>query len=77
MDVPDITLLRNCDWDPCYLSAILEGDFFDYSELWSNYMEDCELLDSVNKLEAYCPIVEDISLDDNELCSAVEQIRME
>ena len=28
----------------------------------------------VDEVEKYCPIVEDISIDDNELCSAVEKI---
>ena len=37
-------------------------------------MEDSELLEVVNHVESYSPIVEDISLDDSELCSAVEAI---
>ena len=40
-------------------------------------MEDCELLDVVTTIEKYSPIVEDISLEDDVLYSAVEQIESE
>ena len=42
---------------------------------------DSELVDASQKVEEkkepYCPITEDISLDDQELCSAVEKIEEE
>ena len=46
----------------------------EYGELWSS---DRDLVMDVEKLEKYCPIVEDISMDDQELCEAVEQIEYE
>ena len=51
--------------------------FFDFADLWAYEMEDTELLHCVNKLETYCPIVEDISMEDEELCHAVECIEQE
>ena len=77
MELADSILVHNRDWDPSYLSSIFEGDFFDFSDLWINDMDDKELMDSVNEVERYCPIVEDISLDDDQLYSAVETIEAE
>ena len=74
MDICDSLLLRNRDWDPAYLASIFDTEFSDCLDLWSSDMEDNELLEVVKHVETYCPIVEDISLDDSELCSAVEEI---
>ena len=47
-----------------------------FNERYTN-MGDKELVNAVEKLERYSPIVEDISLDDNVLYQAVEQIEQE
>ena len=57
----------------CYLME----DFHDFNELWSSNMGDSELVSAIENLEIYSPIVEDISMDDNTLCEAVEQIEQE
>ena len=79
MEVSDRYFIENSDWDPCYLRRIFDTDFFDYSELWNNKMEysDEELVRHVSNVEKYCPIVEDISLEDEVLCTAVEHIEKE
>ena len=74
MDISDTILWQNQDWDPCYLSSIFDVDFNDFSDLWTNNMSDLELVEAVKDVESYSPIVEDISLDNTELCSAVEKI---
>ena len=77
MEVDDCMFYRIRDWDPAYLSSIFDVDFYDYSEMWQSGMGDSELLHTVTELEKYCPIVEDISIDDEELCNAVERIESE
>ena len=77
MEVPDCMFYLNRDWDPCYLSSIVDSDFYEFGELWNTDMDDRELVNYVDKIDKYCPIVEDISLDDRELCSAVETIEAE
>ena len=77
MDVPNITFCRNRDWDPSYLQQLLSQDFYDYDELWSCNIGDMELVNEVEKVERYSPIVEDISLKDDILCLAVEKIEEE
>ena len=77
METSDSCLLMNRDWDPTYLSTIFEGDFYDFSDLWQSNVNDMDLVNIVNEVEKYSPIVEDISMDDNELCSAVERIELE
>ena len=77
MDVPDSLLFRNRDWDPSYLAELVSQDFFDFSELWSTNYADSQLVSDVQQLEKYQRIVEDISLDDNVLCTAVEAIEKE
>ena len=74
MELPDEVLLCNQDWDPSYLRDIFEEDFYEFSDLWASNMSDCELVEGVEKLEIYSPLVEDISMDDSYLCHAVEQI---
>ena len=64
-------ILLNLDWDPHYLRSIFDQDFYDMSSLWtSDYIIDKELVVSA-KDEVYCPIVKDISIDDNVLVQAV------
>ena len=40
-------------------------------------MSDMELVHNVEQVEKYCPITEDISMDDHVLYSAVEKIEEE
>ena len=75
MELPDSVLFQNCDLDLVYLASIFDIEFTEYLDLWASNMEDSELLEVVNHVESYFPIVEDISLDDSELCSAVEAIQ--
>ena len=78
MDVLDYYLCHSNDWNPNYLSQILSEDFYDFSELWnSSTIKDMELVQEVEKLERYCPIVEDISIDDEVLCLTVQKIEDE
>ena len=77
MDVTDQFLSMHRDWDPLYLQSIFNVDFYDFTELWSGNIKDVELVKAVDDVEKYCPIVEDISMDDIELCNAVEQIEEE
>lgn len=74
MDISDSNMLRNRDWDPCYLAEVFTQDFFEFNELWSSDVTDKQLVENSNKLEKYSPIVEDISMDDETLCAAVEEI---
>ena len=75
MELSDAHFTCNRDWDPSYLKSIFDTDFYEYSDLWSNSMDDSEILDVATFGEPYQPIV--ISMDDNELCSAVEKIESE
>ena len=79
MEISDGLLWSNRDWDPSYLCKVMNQDFFDYNELWSGSLEfnDTELVENVNKIERYCPEVEDISLDDESLLNAVTDIENE
>ena len=74
MELPDSCFWSNRDWDPSYLSDIFSQDFYCFDNLWNSNISDCELVKEVENMEKYVPIVEDISIDDNTLCSAVEQI---
>ena len=49
MDVPDISLRNNRNWDPSYLSELFQEDFFEFNELWDNNMNvpDSELVEHV------------------------------
>ena len=79
MEVSDKLLLVNRDWDPSYLSSIVGQDFFEFSELWNvnNCVKDCDLVEYARNMDHYCPEVEDISLDGEILCNAVEKIEEE
>ena len=50
---------------------------YDFKELWQSNFNDADLVTESNRLECYCPITEDISLDDVVLCDAVEKIEEE
>ena len=79
MDVSDSMLCRNGDWDPSYLGLLFDEDFNDVTELWKSNVGDQELICESDRVERehYCPITEDISLDDSTLCTAVEKIEEE
>ena len=77
MEVSDELLLENRDWDLSYLSEILSADFHEFEDLWDSNVNNCDLVSEINKVEMYQPIVEDISLDDETLCEAVESIEKE
>ena len=77
MDISDIEMSCNRDWDPIYLGDLFREDFYDFKELWDVDVGDAELVTESNKVERYSPITEDISLDDQELCTAVEKIEEE
>ena len=57
-----------------YLEALFSVDFEDNSDLWLSDMDDSELLHVAEHSERYSPTVEDISMEDCELYSAVGQI---
>ena len=79
MEISDSSLLINRDWDPSYLSQLVGVDFFEFNDLWNTGrdMNDKGPFQNVERIEKYCPIVEDISLDDEVLCTAVEKIEEE
>ena len=77
MELSDKFLWTDHDWDPCYLSQIVDLDFDDFSDHWHSNVVDSELVSEVNKVERYVPITEDISLDDNVLCEAVDRVEEE
>ena len=63
-----------------YLKELVTQDFYDFMEHWQNSFLDMELV-AVAKVEVsnprYWSVVEDISLDDDTLYEAVEQIERE
>ena len=76
MDFED-DLFLNLDWDPVYLAYLFREEFDDIDYLWDfEIVNDLELLkmseisDCVT--EKYSPCVEDISLDDDVLCDALD-----
>ena len=76
MDIADRLFVTNLDWDPIYLRECVMQDFYDFSEHWQNSILDMELLEG-ERPSRYTPVVEDISLDDETLYEAVEQIEQE
>ena len=67
MEFSDVSLMVNRDWDRLYLKSIFDVEFDDFSHLWGNSISDMELVNAVEEIERYSPIVEDISMDNNEL----------
>ena len=72
MEFSDNFLRSHCDWDPSYLSKIIDVHFNDMSELWTLTVNDTDLVCESERVEKYCPFVEDISMDDYELYNIVE-----
>ena len=66
-------IFSNRDWDPEYLKLLFSEDFYDMNYHWmgTSYVSDEDL---VKVTEKYCPITEDISLDDDTLPVEVERI---
>ena len=81
MEVSDDFLFENRDWDPSYLQLLFRDDFNDVTELWKSNIRDEDLIAESNRVESqcehYCPVTEDISLDDTVLYDAVEKIEEE
>ena len=77
MDISDKLLWLNRDWDPVYLASVFQPVFFEFKELWNENISEMELVEAAKNVEKYCPLVEDISMEDSELCSAVESIENE
>ena len=77
MELADETLSTHRDWDPIYLSDIFGQDFYDFDHLWRSNMGDQDLVHAIEVIERYNPLVEDISLDDDTLYEAVEDIEVE
>ena len=73
----DSELIGNLDWDPAYLALIFDSDFEDMSELWNDSLSvsDSKILHAMDT--KYCPIIEDITIDDDCLVSAIEAIENE
>ena len=44
MDLSDVFLLENRDWDPYYLKELVEPDFHDFTEHWCSNVNDTELV---------------------------------
>ena len=75
-DISDSYLISNPDWDPCYLRNNFE-ESQNMVKLLNESMDDDTLLNEVSKIEnreSYCPVTEDISLDDEVLVCAVKAI---
>ena len=70
-------LVRNMDWDPSYLKELFSEDFYEFSEMWYSDVNDRDLVVEVEGVEHYSPVTEDITLEDDELCRAVEKIEHE
>ena len=77
MEVTETSLICNKDGDPVYLQTIFDTDFYEFTDLWTTSVPDMELIRHVENVEKYCTIVENISLNDNTLCEAVDQIGKE
>ena len=63
-----------CDFEPTYLQQVFVDDLYEINNLWTSNINDMDLLQEIETIERHFPITEDISLDDEVLCSAVEQI---
>ena len=75
MELSNRIFVTNQDWDPYYLRDLVCQDWYDFKELWqSDVIGDNELVKAVDSVDQYCPVLEDISLDDMTLCQAVEEI---
>ena len=80
MELSDRIFVTNHDWDLQYLKELVTQDFYDFRELWQSSICDKELVratEMAKATEKYSPLVEDISLDDDTLYEAVQQIENE
>ena len=77
MEVSEKTFVENRDWDPNYLKILFDEEFYDFTDHWKSNVMDADLVRETEVVERYCPVVEDISLDDNVLYQAVEHIEEE
>ena len=80
MELLDRIFVTNHDWVPQYLREVVAQDFYDFRELWQSSICDKELVRATEMAKAmkkYSPLVEDISLDDDTLYEAVQQIENE
>ena len=80
MELSDRIFYTNHDWDPQYLRELVCQDFYEFGDHWKSALGDRELIATVEgatAMEPYCPLVEDISLDDETLYDAVTQIENE
>ena len=77
MECLDRALTGKRDWDPTYFSELFSQNFFDFNHLWASNMGDKDLIDAVETIEWYTPLVQDISLADETLYQAVEEIDYE
>ena len=73
----DIELISNLDWDPDYLATIFDCEFEEMSALWNDSfsVSDSEILQAMDT--KYCPVIDDISISDDCLTSAIEAIKNE
>ena len=77
MESSDSDILAHRDWDPSYLQQLFSHDFFEYPELWVSNVTDGDLNKEMDKLDRYCLVTEDISLEDDVLYNAVGKIEHE
>ena len=80
MELSDRIFFTYRDWYPQYLREIVSQDFYDFTKHWQSSLADMELVEVAKKAMAsgrYCPLIEDISLDDDTLYDAVTQIESE
>ena len=66
MELSERVFTANRDPDPCFLKYIFSQDFYDFCDLWINSIGEQDIIKAVEGLEPYSPIVEDISMDDEE-----------
>ena len=74
MEVSDGILMCNKDWDPSYLRMLFDEDFYEFNNLWTSNVSDKEIITAEQSTSKYVPIVEDISIEDEVLCNAVDQV---
>ena len=78
MDITDWLFATNSDWDPCYLRDLFSQDFCEFEDLWQSSISGMELIQADREVPPrYSPDIEDISLDDDTLYEAIEQIEHE
>ena len=73
-DVSDAFLCSINDGDTSYLASISSEDFNDSTDFGSSNIRNSKLVDEMNKVDTYSPIVEDISIDNITLLSTAKQI---